>query len=73
MAPATVERFAAALLSVLSDLDMSLKPQQLEALITFFLKKDVFAVLPTDFGKSLIYLYQLAYPLCVIGLFGMCL
>ncbi|XP_048007996.1 ATP-dependent DNA helicase Q1-like [Megalobrama amblycephala] len=37
---------------------LSLKPQQLTALKAFILKEDVFALLPTGFGKSLI--YQLA-------------
>ena len=33
----------------------SLKPQQLEAIVEFVGGKDVFVVLPTGFGKSLIY------------------
>ena len=32
-----------------------LKPEQKEAIISLFKGKDVFAVLPTGFGKSLIY------------------
>lgn len=32
-----------------------LKPQQLEAMMAFISGKDVFVVLPTGFGKSLIY------------------
>lgn len=32
-----------------------LKPQQLEAMVKFVGGKDVFVVLPTGFGKSLIY------------------
>ena len=35
-----------------------LKPEQKEAIISLFNGKDVLAVPPTGFGKSLIYMYQ---------------
>uniref|UniRef100_A0A8C6SJ85 DNA 3'-5' helicase n=1 Tax=Neogobius melanostomus TaxID=47308 RepID=A0A8C6SJ85_9GOBI len=52
--------FNSAVNSVLNDQNhiKSLKPQQLTALEAFLSKEDVFALLPTGFGKSLI--YQLA-------------
>ena len=39
-----------------------LKPQQEEAVINFMQKRDVFAVLPTGWGKSLI--FQIVPALC---------
>ena len=60
----------AAIASVVSDLEniSSLKEEQTTALKAFLNKKDVFAVLPTGYGKSLI--YQIA-PLVAkkLGLF----
>lgn len=52
--------FESALSAILEELNLgfSLKDEQKEALKSFVLKKDVFAVLPTGYGKSLI--YQLA-------------
>lgn len=52
--------FESALSAILEELNLgfSLKDEQKEALESFVLKKDVFAVLPTGYGKSLI--YQLA-------------
>uniref|UniRef100_A0A8C6U4X2 DNA 3'-5' helicase n=1 Tax=Neogobius melanostomus TaxID=47308 RepID=A0A8C6U4X2_9GOBI len=49
--------FSSALSTVLSSLEniKSLKPEQETALEAFLMKKDVFAMLPTGFGKSLIY------------------
>uniref|UniRef100_A0A3Q1FAZ7 DNA 3'-5' helicase n=1 Tax=Acanthochromis polyacanthus TaxID=80966 RepID=A0A3Q1FAZ7_9TELE len=58
MATATERGFSRALSSVLHGLNLSLKQQQEAALKAFLFKKDVFATLPTGFGKSLI--YQLA-------------
>lgn len=54
------EAFTSALSSVLQKQESidSLKPEQVTALKTFLLKKDIFATLPIGFGKSLI--YQLA-------------
>uniref|UniRef100_A0A8C6U030 DNA 3'-5' helicase n=1 Tax=Neogobius melanostomus TaxID=47308 RepID=A0A8C6U030_9GOBI len=57
-AAATQRSFASALSAVLNELNLSLKPQQEAALKAFLLNNDVFATLPTGFGKSLI--YQLA-------------
>ncbi|XP_015797640.2 probable ATP-dependent DNA helicase RecS [Nothobranchius furzeri] len=61
MAAALKQRsFETALSATLDDLDLgfSLKHEQIEALKSFIFQKDVFAALPTGYGKSLI--YQLA-------------
>uniref|UniRef100_A0A8C6LNV6 Helicase ATP-binding domain-containing protein n=1 Tax=Nothobranchius furzeri TaxID=105023 RepID=A0A8C6LNV6_NOTFU len=61
MAAALEQRsFETALSATLDELDLgfSLKHEQIEALKSFIFKKDVFAVLPTGYGNSLI--YQLA-------------
>ena len=52
--------FETALAATMNELDLAfyLKEEQKTALESFLCKKDVFAVLPTGYGKSLI--YQLA-------------
>ena len=51
------ESFESALASTLKELNLSfsLKVEQETALKSFISKKDVFGVLPTGYGKSLIY------------------
>ena len=59
------ERFSIALEAVLSrlqELPQELKVEQREALFAAVSRRDVFAILPTGFGKSLI--YQLLPCLC---------
>ena len=63
MAAATVDRdksFESALECTLNDLELNftLKNEQITALKSFILKRDVVGVLPTGYGKSVI--YQLA-------------
>lgn len=38
-----------------SDIGLSLKPKQMEAVVKFCLGNDVFVSLPTGYGKSIIY------------------
>ena len=63
---ATEEKQAidAAVASVLDDFKgkFSLKKEQKLALEQFLQKKDVFAILPTGFGKSLIYQCKVRHP-----------
>jgi len=60
MATEEHQLFETALAPTMNELDLafSLKEEQKTALESFLCKKDVFAVLPTGYGKSLI--YQLA-------------
>ena len=38
-----------------SEVGLSLKPKQMEAIVNFCLGNDVFVSLPTGYGKSIIY------------------